>query len=127
MKVLIVDDASPIRKIIGRMLTSMHLDYVEATHGKEAMTQLNTHEDIRLILLDWHMPVMDGMALLKWMKTAGLSVRPKVIMVTTVNTENKIESAMELGVDEYVMKPFTKEILEEKIMSLGFSGDKNVQ
>ncbi len=126
MKVLIVDDSPPVRKIIGKMLRDFRLEFLEAENGKEALKVLNQHPDIQLVLLDWHMPKMDGIEFLKSIEGKKKEQNFKVIMVTTENTESHIENAMEEGADEYIMKPFTREILEEKLSLMGFGGEIHV-
>ena len=120
MKVLVVDDSSPIRMILNRMLRDMGYAVLEATHGKEALAQLDANPDIRLILLDWNMPEMNGIEFLEAIqgRFEGKE-RPRIIMVTTENEMDKIIQATSKGANEYIMKPFTKEILEEKLTILG--------
>lgn len=123
MKVLIVDDSGPIRKIMGRMLRRMGLETLEAVHGKEALVQLEKHPDIGLLMVDWNMPEMNGIELLEAMKEKRSSgVRPTIVMVSTENEMSKILVAMEKGANEYIMKPFTEEILTEKLALLGIRG-----
>ena len=118
MKILIVDDSGPIRKIMSQMLSEMGHDTVEAAHGIEALSQLDTQGDIGLIMLDWNMPEMNGIELLDALRKRG-GKRPTVIMVTTENEVDRIVKALAKGANEYIMKPFTKEILEEKLAILG--------
>jgi two-component system chemotaxis response regulator CheY len=118
VKVLIVDDAAPIRKIMKKMLQEMGYDILEAAHGKDALTQLEAHPEIGLILLDWNMPEMTGIEMLEALKSKG-GEKPTIVMVTTENEVNKIVLALAKGANEYIMKPFTKEILEEKLAILG--------
>ena len=126
MKVLIVDDSGPIRKIMGNMLKQMGMETYEAAHGKEALKQLDAHPDIELLMLDWNMPEMNGIELLDAMKKReGAAPRPTIVMVTTENEMSKIVRAMTKGANEYIMKPFTKEILEEKLDILGIRGEGN--
>ena len=123
MKVLIVDDSRPIRKIMGNMLKKMGLETYEAEHGKAALEQLDAHPEIELLMLDWNMPEMNGIELLEAMKKREKGApRPTIVMVTTENEMSKIVHAMTKGANEYIMKPFTKEILEEKLGILGIRG-----
>jgi len=120
MKVLIVDDSRPIRKIMGNMLKKMGMETYEAEHGKAALEQLKAHPEIDLLMLDWNMPEMNGIELLEAMKKREKGApRPTIVMVTTENEMSKIVHAMTKGANEYIMKPFTKEILEEKLGILG--------
>ncbi|MFQ5542924.1 MAG: response regulator [Nitrospiria bacterium] len=124
MKALIVDDSGPIRKIMANMLHDMGLETVEAGHGKEALSQLEVHPDVELLMLDWNMPEMNGIELLEAMKKRDKSKpRPTIVMCTTENEMSKIVKAMTKGANEYIMKPFTKEILQEKLGILGIGLD----
>lgn len=123
MKVLIVDDSRPIRKIMARMLGQMGHETFEAGNGKEALSQMEVHPDISLVMLDWNMPEMDGLETLTALNARDRSFpKPTIVMVTTENEMGKIVEAMTLGANEYIMKPFTKEILEEKLAILGIKG-----
>jgi len=120
MKILIVDDSGPIRKIMRKMLQEMKHEVLEAENGQEALTQLKSHPDIGLMLTDWNMPVMTGIELLEALrKDEDAYPKPVIVMVTTENEESKIARALVTGAHEYIMKPFSKEILEEKLDLLG--------
>ncbi len=119
MKVLVVDDSGPIRKIMGKMLRRMGFEVLEACHGKEALVQLEKHPDIELL-------TVNGIELLEAMKTKrGSGPKPTIVMVSTENEKSKIVRAMTKGANEYIMKPFTEEILIEKLTFLGMGGSKN--
>ncbi len=124
MKVLIVDDSGPIRKLMGQMLRDMGFQTLEAIHGKDAVEKLMANQDIELIMLDWDMPEMTGIEFLEalWTLRDTLPKRPTVVMVTTNNQRERIVHAMTKGANEYIMKPFTKEILHEKLSLLGLIG-----
>jgi two-component system chemotaxis response regulator CheY len=97
---------------------------IEAENGREGLEQLKIHPDVGLVLLDWNMPEMDGMQFLDTLESKERSMqRPRVIIVSTECEMGKIVQAMERGADEYIMKPFTKEILEEKLSILGIAND----
>lgn len=124
MKVLIVDDSGPIRKLMGQMLRDLGFQTMEAIHGKDALEKLLANPDIELIMLDWDMPEMTGIELLEALRSLRdkFPKRPTVIMVTTNNQMEKIVHAMTKGANEYIMKPFTKDILQEKLALLGLIG-----
>ncbi|NKE73078.1 response regulator [Candidatus Manganitrophus noduliformans] len=121
MKILVVDDSAPMRSLLRQMLKKMGHSVTEAVNGKEGLEQLNVHPDIGLILLDWNMPEMDGMQLLDALGAKRSNKRPRIIIVSTECEAGKIVQAMERGADEYIMKPFTSEILEEKLSILGIA------
>ena len=120
MKVLVVDDSGLVRTVMRQMLTEMGHETFEAVNGKEALVKLKTHPNIGLMLLDWNMPEMNGVELLDVIKSSlSLPRRPIIIMVTTESRMERIVEALAKGANEYIMKPFTKEILEEKLAILG--------
>lgn len=121
MKMLVVDDSAAMRSLLRQMIKKMGHSVTEAVNGREALDQLNVHPDIELILLDWNMPEMDGMQLLDALGVKRLNKRPRIIIVSTECEMGKIVQAMERGADEYIMKPFTQEILEEKLSILGIA------
>lgn len=124
MKTLVVDDSAPMRSLIGQMLRKMGHQIIEAGNGKKALEQLKTDPEVGLVLLDWNMPEMNGMEVLDALSAKEMSARrPRVIIVSTECEVEKIIQAMERGADEYIMKPFTKEILEEKLSILGIAHD----
>lgn len=121
MKILVVDDSAPVRSLLRQMLRKMEHQVIEAGNGKEALEQLSIQPDVGLILLDWNMPEMNGMQLLDALGANRSAKRPHIIIVSTECEVEKIVEAMERGADEYIMKPFTKEILEEKLSILGIA------
>jgi len=118
MHCLVVDDSRVIRKIAIRMLENLGITSSEAENGAEAFSQCMA--DLPdLILLDWNMPVQDGLSFLKDLRAAPVTRQPKVIFVTSETEFSKIDEALEAGADEYVMKPFDEEVLESKLRLIG--------
>ncbi len=115
---LLVDDSRVVRRIAAAMFRELGYLTVEAQSGIEA---LEVCRDIRpdLILLDWNMPEMDGITCLANLRLLPMAEQPKVILCTTENTLDKINIAMRAGADEYIMKPFDKEILHDKLVQVG--------
>ncbi|WP_051920380.1 response regulator [Thermodesulfobacterium hydrogeniphilum] len=118
IKVLVVDDSKAIREIEKKYLEEMGFEVVEAENGEEAFKVLEEHPDIKLILLDWHMPVMNGYEFLVKMRSNPKWSDIKVMMVTTENQQKSVIDAIMAGANEYLMKPFDKEMLETKIKYL---------
>ena len=119
-KALVVDDSRTIRTIIRRILLEMGYEVCEASNGKEALDVLRAEEPaVELILADWNMPVMDGFELLQNLRQDDEFSSVKVLMVTTETEIGHMKSAMDAGANEYVMKPFTKDILLEKLEIIG--------
>jgi len=121
-KVLIVDDSRTIRTIIRRILIELGYEVCEAANGIEALRVFEAEKDaVKLLLVDWNMPEMNGFELLKQLRQdPGLSWL-KIVMVTTETEMDHMASALEAGADEYIMKPFTKDILVEKLEYIGFA------
>lgn len=115
-KILIVDDTAVLRNIMKMQLQRMGFSQIhEAPDGSEAMKILSSQK-IDLVISDWNMPVMNGFELLREMRTNELLKDIPFIMVTAEATETRISMAMQLKVDELILKPFTLEILERKIL-----------
>jgi two-component system chemotaxis response regulator CheY len=116
MKVLVVDDSAIMRKVIEQILEMLGHESVPATHGLDAFERLKEHTDVRLILLDWNMPEMNGIEFLRAIKDRpGLSDIP-VIMLTTESERRKMIEAIEAGAKHYLTKPFQPETLATKIL-----------
>jgi len=117
-KALVVDDSKAIREIERKYLEELGFIVVEAENGENALEVLKSNPDIELILLDWYMPVMNGYEFLKKMRENQEWSHIKVMMVTTENQQKNIIEAIMAGANEYLMKPFDKEMLETKIKYL---------
>lgn len=117
-KALVVDDSKAIRQIERKYLEELGFEVLEAENGKEALEVLKEHPDISLILLDWHLPVMNGYEFLKTLRANPQYQEIKVMMVTTENQQKSVIDAIMAGANEYLMKPFDKEMLETKIRYL---------
>ncbi len=115
---LVVDDSPVIRKVARRILENMNFMIMEAEDGAKALDVCAVHMP-DAILLDWNMPVMDGYEFLKVLRTVENGKKPKVVFCTTENDVAHIARAMHAGADEYIMKPFDKEILSVKFQGIG--------
>lgn len=115
MKALIVDDSSTMRRIIKKALQEMGMDSVEAGDGNEALASLRSAPDIDFVLLDWNMPNMNGFDTLKAIKADAATASIPVLMVTTEAERSQVVKAIQAGAKQYVVKPFTTDILVEKI------------
>ena len=113
MKILLVDDSRTIRNIQRNTLAGMgHSDVLEAADGQEALTVLAA-ERPDLMLVDWNMPNMDGITLVRKVRETDKAL--PMIMVTTEAERSRVMEALKAGVNNYVVKPFTAETLGEKI------------
>ena len=115
---LVVDDSTTIRKVIGRMLQKMDFEVREAENGQVALDACLA-EMPEFIMLDWNMPVMSGIDFLRELRRAPGGDAPKVILCTTENEFEAIQTAMSEGANEYIMKPFNEEIIREKLEIVG--------
>lgn len=115
MRILIVDDHEPMRKIIKNILRRIGLeDMDEAVDGRDAVAKLR-EKNFDIVLLDWNMPGMNGLEVLKIMKSDQNLKDIPVIMVTAESSKEKIMEAVKFGVSDYIVKPFTAEVLKKKI------------
>ena len=115
---LIVDDSRIIRKVARRILEDLSFDVAEAADGAEALAYCGGVMP-EVILLDWNMPVMDGMTFLKRLRTLPGGQAPKVLFCTIETHPERISEALSAGADDYVMKPFDGEILQSKLAEVG--------
>jgi two-component system, chemotaxis family, chemotaxis protein CheY len=115
---LVVDDSSVIRKVARRILEGLDFQISEAENGQEAITACR--EQIPdAILLDWNMPKMDGYEFLRALRRLPGGDKPKVVFCTTENDVAHIARALHAGANEYIMKPFDKDIVESKFQEVG--------
>ena len=115
---LIVDDSRIIRKVARRIVEGLGFEVDEAGDGVEALTYCaSVMPDI--ILLDWNMPVMDGLTFLRRLRAQPGGERPKVLFCTIETHPERIAEALSAGADDYVMKPFDGEILSSKLTEVG--------
>ena len=115
---LVVDDSSVIRKVARRILEELDFEIDEAKDGREALEACGRGMPDG-ILLDWNMPVMSGIDFLVELRQVEGGAKPMVVFCTTENDMEHITRAMEAGANEYIMKPFDKEILEDKFSAVG--------
>ena len=114
MKILIVDDSSTMRRIIGNILKSVGQEtLVEAADGVEGLNQLKAHPDVGLVLTDWNMPNLNGLDFLAKVRETNKTL--PVIMVTTEAEKANVVAAIKAGANNYIVKPFTPEIVKEKL------------
>lgn len=117
---LVVDDSRTIRSILRRVLVEEHFDVLEAGNGREALDVLEScAAQPTLVLADWNMPEMSGLELIKALRKRRDLWSLKIVMVTTESEAGRIAAALAAGADEYVMKPFTKQILMDKLQLIG--------
>ncbi|MES2521516.1 MAG: response regulator [Gemmatimonadota bacterium] len=119
MHALIVDDSRAMRTLIGRMMNQLGFETSFAGNGKEALDRLQGAVRPDVALVDWNMPEMNGFELLQAVRgSASFNTMP-LVMVTSETEMSQVSKALEHGASEYVMKPFTADILREKLELLG--------
>ena len=115
---LVVDDSSVVRKIARRILEDMNFQITEAEDGEQALASCKEAMP-DAVLLDWNMPVMDGYEFLGNLRRMPGGDAPKVVFCTTENDVAHIARALHAGANEYIMKPFDKDIVTAKFQEVG--------
>jgi two-component system chemotaxis response regulator CheY len=119
MKALLVDDSSTMRSILRLTLKAVGFESMEASNGEEALDCLSENGPAEVALVDWNMPVMDGYEFLCEARENHLYDDMKIVMVTTETEIGHIQKALDRGANEYIMKPFTRDSVIEKLQLLG--------
>lgn len=115
MHALVIDDSKAMRIIIGGILKQIGFQVTEAGNGSEALEQLRQLGKADLAMVDWNMPVMNGFDFVCAVRAEPAWEAMRMIMVTTETEMSQIVKAIEAGANEYVMKPFTKDMIREKL------------
>jgi two-component system chemotaxis response regulator CheY len=116
---LVVDDARVIRILLAHRLNELGYEVIEAGNGQEALEKLSQAPSVQLALIDWNMPVMSGIECLKAIRSDFRFQALPVVMVTNETEMDHIVTALEAGATDYIMKPFTPEVISEKLVLLG--------
>lgn len=118
MRALVIDDSKSIRSILTEILVGVGFTVEEAANGLEAM-DLIKKEKVDLALVDWNMPDMDGYEFIKAVRKDKAYKNMRMMMVTNETATNKVTEALKAGADEYIMKPFTRDMIVEKLVLMG--------
>lgn len=121
MRALVIDDSRATRAILGRLLGSLGFTVVAAEDGARALALLASETAFDVALVDWNMPVMNGLSFVQAVRDDHAYDAVKLVMVTTEGDSDHLVKALEAGADEYVMKPFTAEVIREKLALLGIA------
>jgi two-component system chemotaxis response regulator CheY len=121
MRVLVIDDSRAMRAILRQMLGGVGFEVAEAADGREGLRRLREGAPPDLVVVDWNMPVLDGLGFVKELRADGAYAALPVLMVTTETEMGRMAEALEAGASEYVMKPFTREDLLSKLDLLGLA------
>lgn len=119
MKFLVVDDSATMRRIIKNTLARLDFsNIIEAENGQEGWNVLVANPDVKMILTDWNMPVLDGLGFVKKIKTDSRFNEIPIVMITTEGGKAEVITALKAGVNNYIVKPFTPEVLRNKLSSV---------
>ena len=121
MKALVVDDSGVMRKIIAKIIGDLGIESEQAADGQEALKVLQGDSEFDLALVDWNMPNMNGFELVQALRADPSHNDLKIVMVTTEAEQSKMVEAIQAGADEYIMKPFTKDVMTEKLKLIGLA------
>ncbi len=119
MRAIVVDDSKAMRTILRRLLEGCGYDQIdEAANGEEGLKVLRQGGRPGLMLVDWNMPVMNGLEFITAVREVPIFNSTVIMMITTETAVERIEQAIAAGADEYLMKPFSREVLLEKLEML---------
>lgn len=119
MKILVIDDSTTMRLIIARTLKELGHEVVQAGNGKEGLDTARAQTGLSLIFVDWNMPEMNGYDFVVAAR-ADAKLKPvPIVMITTENEAANVQKALQAGANEFIMKPFTKEAIQEKMALVG--------
>ena len=119
-KALVVDDSRAVRLILSKTLRELGFDVVQAGDGREALEVMAREgSGVGLALVDWNMPEMNGLEFVRQLRTEPRYNDVRLMMVTTETEVDQVVQALEAGANEYMMKPFTREAVEDKLRLMG--------
>ena len=122
MRALVIDDSKAMRCLLGRMLQGFGFVVLEAGNGREGLERLKENGTIDLALVDWNMPEMNGLDFIRRVRAEQSYDGVLLMMVTTETEKENVVRALVAGANEYVMKPFTQEVILEKLQIFGMAG-----
>ena len=120
MRALVIDDSPPARRHVGAMLAELGFEVYDAEEGGEGFQRLLALGMVELVILDWNMPGMDGLAFLKQLRGDTRYDDVLVVMATSNSDLTSVRIALDAGANEYMMKPFATDDLRDKLQILGF-------
>jgi two-component system, chemotaxis family, chemotaxis protein CheY len=119
MKILVVDDSSTMRRIIKNTLHKVgYTDIHEGEDGLQGWNVLNSIDGIGMLITDWNMPEMNGLELVKKVRADPRFTDLPIIMITTEGGKTEVITALKAGVNNYIVKPFTPDVLREKLVAV---------
>lgn len=115
MRAMIVDDSRAQRMLLKRAVSPLGFDVVEAENGEDALAKLDPEDPVDVMLVDWNMPVMDGLALVRRVRATRAFADVFVMMVTSESDPKKMARALMVGADDYLVKPVDGEMIRSKL------------
>jgi two-component system, chemotaxis family, chemotaxis protein CheY len=115
MRALVIDDSRTVRIIIGTILREVGMEVLQAANGLEALERMRRNPDVELMLVDWNMPEMNGFDFLRAVRSQRAYDAVRILMVTSEATSEQVTRALNAGANEYLMKPFNKDVLLAKL------------
>jgi two-component system, chemotaxis family, chemotaxis protein CheY len=119
IRALVLEDSRSVRTIIRTILSELGCDVVEAENGRVGLERLEAHGPFAVALVDWNMPEVDGLTFVQQVRADPRFAELRLMMVTTEIERSQVARALAAGADEYLMKPFTPEMVAEKLAILG--------
>ena len=121
MRALVVDDSRAMRSMIGGLLREIGFEVSEACDGADALKRIREDGEVDLALVDWNMPQMNGYEFICAMRSDTSHEGTALVMVTAETEMERVNQALTAGASEYIMKPFTRDSLKEKLEMLGLN------
>ena len=120
MRALVLDDSRAMRTILKGVLSEIGFEVQEAPNVRDALVVLAQGDEFDLALVDWNLPDVEGIEFVRQVRAQRRFDRVKLMMVTTETETAQVASAIQAGANEYIMKPFSKQAIAEKLLLLGF-------
>jgi len=119
MRALVIDDSRAMRSILRSILASIDFEVEEASDGRQAVDILTNDQDFNIALVDWNLPKLSGLEVVNEIRKDRRLAGMPLLMVTTETEYERVTQALQAGADEYIMKPFDREMLLDKLVILG--------
>lgn len=119
MRALVIDDSRAMRMMVKNILKQLSVESLEAANGLEGLERLKNYAELDFVLVDWHMPEMDGCDFVRAMRSQPEFGSVPVLMVTSEGDADKVAEALDAGANEYIIKPFTKDAIAQKLNMIG--------